>query len=58
VYDVFKRIVAEGHRIDVLDSWNGEDLEKIRSIEVPLSTVPRDAFRFFEGFRFNFLHKR
>ena len=52
VYDLIARLLAEGHQVDLLDSWNGEDLDQLRSLEVSLSRVPRDAFRFFDGYRF------
>ena len=52
VYDVFARILAEGHRLDVLDIWNGENLEAVTSIAVSLSSVPRQAFGFFENYQF------
>ncbi len=52
LYDLFSRLVAQGHGVDVLDSWNGEDLEHVRAMEVSLSEVGRDRFRFFESCRF------
>ena len=52
LYDLFSRLLAEGHRVDVLDSWNGEDLHRVRTLDVSLSSVPRAAFRFFEACRF------
>ena len=54
LYDLIARLVAEGHQIDLLDSWNGEDLPHIKHLEVSFSQVPRDAFRLFEGYRFDF----
>jgi hypothetical protein len=53
LYDLFSRILAEGHPVDVLDSWNGEDLHRVRTLDVSLSSVPRAAFRFFESSRFD-----
>lgn len=52
VYDVFARIVAEGHQLDMLDTWNDEGLDSVVSISVSLSQVPRESFRFFENYRF------
>ena len=51
-YDVFARILREGSRLDVLDVWTDSQVEDIESIEVQLSQIPRDSFRFFEGYRF------
>ncbi len=52
VYDLLTRLSNEGHKVDLLDSWNGDDLHRIKTVEVSLSHVPREAFRFFEGYRF------
>ena len=52
VYEVFKRIVDEGHKLDVLCTWNSENLENVRSMDVSLSDVLPEVFRFFEGVRF------
>jgi hypothetical protein len=52
LYDLFSRLLVEGHSVDVLDSWNGDDLHAVRTMEVSLSSVPREAFRFFESCRF------
>lgn len=53
VYDCFARILAEGHRLDVLDNWNGENLDSIKSPPVSLAAVPRESFKFFENYRFD-----
>jgi hypothetical protein len=52
IYDVFVRLVSEGHSVDVLDIWEGDEVTSITSITVSVSEVPRDAFRFFDGVRF------
>jgi len=59
VYDLLCRLVAEGHRVDLVDFWNGEwsgdgAMEEV-TVTVRLSEVPREAFRFFEEYRFDFL---
>ena len=53
VYDLLARLLAEGHRVDLLDSWNGDDLDQIKTLEVSLARTPRSAFRFFSGYRFD-----
>ena len=50
-YDLLQRVLAEGHQLDVVDLWNGAAEEEVRTIDVELSTVPRDHFRFLNGFR-------
>lgn len=59
VYDLLCRLVAEGHRVDLVDFWNGEwsgdeSMEEV-TVTVKLSEVPREAFRFFEEYRFDFV---
>lgn len=45
---LFKRVVAEGHRLDVLDIWEG-DARTMQHLTVDLSAVPDGHFRFLEG---------
>ena len=52
MYDVFVRLVTEGHALDVLDIWEGDEASSITSMTVSVSDVPRNAFRFFDGVRF------
>ncbi|MCO5297850.1 MAG: hypothetical protein M9921_13440 [Fimbriimonadaceae bacterium] len=53
-YDLFARLLVEGHQVDVLDVWTGTSAEAITTMVVRLCEVPRDHFRFFEGVRFEF----
>lgn len=55
VYDVFARILREGHELDVLDVWANTPVDSVSTIEVRLSQVPRESFRFFDGTRFQFV---
>jgi hypothetical protein len=50
-YDLLSRLVSEGFQVDVIDSWNGEEAN-YRTRPVSLKVVPREEFRFFEGYRF------
>jgi hypothetical protein len=52
VYDALAHIVTSGHRLDLVDMWNGTDPADIRDLPISLSNVSRDAFRFFENHRF------
>jgi hypothetical protein len=52
VYNIFARLIAEGHSLDVLDIWNGEDVSAVKTLGVSLKQVPRDSFQFFENYRF------
>ena len=53
VYDLVATILSEGHKVDLVDIWNGDEPESIQSLDVSLSAVGRDAFRFFEKYKFN-----
>jgi hypothetical protein len=47
LYDLLLQIVSSGHRVDLIDVWN--DDEVVEKIEVDLSTVPKEAFRLVNG---------
>ncbi len=51
-YDLLRRITSDGHRLDLVDIWSDEPTDNVRSIDVSLSEVQRDQFRFFAGVRF------
>ena len=59
VYELLTRLVREGHRVDVLDSWNGEwtgdKTEDVETVTVKVSELCREEFRFFEGYRLDFV---
>lgn len=51
VYDALAALVGEGHRVDLVDLWNGDAPAILQEVVVDLSVVRRDAFRFWEGAR-------
>ena len=51
VYDFLLGLVGEGHQVDVVDLWDGDPSEEVVNIEVNLSEVPREHFRFLFGAR-------
>lgn len=53
-YDLFSRLVAEGWSLEALDTSSGANLGDMKSMKVSMGEVPRDSFRFFENFRFEF----
>ena len=53
-FDKICDIVTKGHSIDLVDWWNGTDPEDIRTKEVKILGLPREEFRFFENYKFNF----
>ena len=53
VYDVLQTLLTEGHRVDLLDIWLGTQPDAVTVLELSLSTVDRDSFRFFENVKFN-----
>jgi hypothetical protein len=54
-YDLLSKLVARGESVDLVAAWEGTEASDLRSIDVSLSAVPRPAFRFFDGYRFNLL---
>lgn len=53
-YDHFKEIVEAGHQLDIVDVWTDTSAEDVVDIEVSLSEVGREAFRFVEAGRLGF----
>ena len=51
-YDALVQIVNTGYQVEILDAWSGTKPTRIRTIPISLTKVPRDKFRFFNGFRF------
>lgn len=54
VYDSLAVLVNAGARVDILDTYEGEPVFK-RDVEVRLSEVKRNDFRFWEACRFELL---
>jgi hypothetical protein len=52
VYDFFSELVDQGYSVDVVDIWNEENIEDVQSCEIHLDAISREAFHFFEGWRF------
>jgi hypothetical protein len=50
-YDLLANLVAQGHKVDVLDTWNAE-ISNPLEVAVNLEEVTRTDFRFWEGCRF------
>ncbi len=53
VYDLLTRLLAAGHRVDLVDAWMDAGTEGIETMELSLGAVPREDFRFFENWRFD-----
>ena len=53
VYDILSEMLAKGYKVDVVDLWVNNSLESIVEIDVSLSKVNRDSFRFFENRKYN-----
>jgi hypothetical protein len=54
LYDVILTLLASGHRVDCIDVWQNPEPKYIKTLPVSLETVPREAFRLFENYRFIF----
>jgi predicted membrane GTPase involved in stress response len=53
VYDLFVDMLAEGHKVDVLTVWASAAPTAVTTVDVSLSEVARDSFRFVENYKFN-----
>ena len=54
-YTVFCRLVKDGHRVEVIDVWEKFPLHELEFQEVSISLIDLEEFRFFEGYRFDFV---
>lgn len=50
-YDHFKSIVEAGYQLDIVDVWSDTAAEDVLTIEISLSEVGRESFRFIEAGR-------
>ena len=53
-YDEISSLISQGNKVDCIEIWAGAKKDQIKRLEVDLSAVPRDAFRFFENHHFVF----
>jgi hypothetical protein len=53
-YDEISSLISQGSKVDCIEIWQGTKSDQIKRIEVDLSSVPRNAFRFFENHHFVF----
>lgn len=53
-YDEISSLISQGNKVDCIDIWAGTKRDQIKRFEVDLSSVPKDAFRFFENHHFVF----
>ena len=53
-YDEILSLIFQGNKVDCIEIWEGTKKNQIKLLEVDLSAVPRDAFRFFENHHFVF----
>ena len=53
VYEVLEQMLANRQNVDVVDVWTNAQPEAIKDLDVSLSEVSKDAFRFFENYKFN-----
>jgi len=53
-YDVVAGLLSAGKKVDCVSRWAGSPKNAIKHLDVDLSSVPRDTFRFFENHHFLF----
>ena len=53
LFDVIHDLSTRGFKVDLIDAWNGEELEQF-VMDVELSSVKRETFRMFEDYLMRF----
>ena len=56
-YDIVSNLVMEGSHVDCISLWAGAAKNGVPTLEVDLSSIKREAFRFFENHHFIFTSK-
>ena len=54
LYGVICWLLESGHRVDLVDRWEGVEPGDIHNLRVPLADVTAESFRLFENYRFTF----
>jgi hypothetical protein len=49
LYSVIASLLASGYSVDLLDRWEGAQPDDIKTLDVALDEVSREAFRLFEN---------
>ena len=53
-YDLVVNLLSAGNQVDCIAIWEGTKIDQIKDLEVDLSSISRDSFRFFENHHFSF----
>jgi hypothetical protein len=51
VFDALSLLLSKGNQVDLIDVWTDTAPDSVQTLNVSLGEVPRDAFRFLEGYR-------
>ena len=57
-YDIVSALVLEGHHVDCISFWTDPTKDRVQSLDVDLTSVKREEFRFFENHHFIFVQPR
>jgi len=52
LYGTLSDILSSGYLVDIIDRWEGTQVQDIKTIDVSLDEVSERRFRLFEGFKF------
>jgi hypothetical protein len=53
-YDLVVNLLSAGNQVDCISIWEGTKIDQIKHLEVDLSSISRESFRFFENHHFSF----
>lgn len=54
LYSILAFLLSAGHKVDLVDRWEGSGPEDIKTLDVSLDDVSEKAFRMFENHKFRF----
>ena len=52
LYATLTSLLSSGHRVDLLDRWEGAEPDEITTLDLSLDDVTQEAFRLFENHMF------
>ncbi|MFH0782409.1 MAG: hypothetical protein V2B20_10735 [Pseudomonadota bacterium] len=52
LYDVLKKVLEKGKQVEIVDKWTQVESKDIKEMEISLSEINRNEFRFIENYKF------
>jgi hypothetical protein len=58
LYSEISALLSSGHKVDLIDRWEGAEPDDLKTLEVSLDEVSRRSFRLFENYKFRLTKSR